>query len=94
MVDVRHVRRFGGVLDRVAGLLLGAHEQNGAAAARDLGRELACIVQKLLGLEEIDDVDAVALTEDEAAHLGVPTSRLVAEMNAGLQQLLDTDLSH
>src|SRR5262249_56333082 len=45
-------------------------------------------------LVQIDDVDAVALAEDEATHLRVPTARLVAEMDAGLQQLLHGDDSH
>ncbi len=47
-----------------------------------------------LGLEQVDDVDAAALAEDEAAHLGVPAARLVAEVHTGLQQLLDSYLSH
>ena len=34
----------------------------------------------------------LALAEDEAAHLRVPAARLVAEVDAGLQQLLDADL--
>ena len=51
-------------------------------------------VEQRLGLQQVDDVDAVPLSEDEAAHLGVPAARLVAEMYAGLQQLFDSDLSH
>jgi hypothetical protein len=39
------------------------------------------------GLREIDDVDVVARTENEIGHLGIPAVRLVAEMNASLQQL-------
>ena len=39
-------------------------------------------------------MDPAALAEDEAAHLGVPAARLVAEMHSGLQQLLDSYLSH
>ena len=33
-----------------------------------------------------------ALAVDEAAHLRVPAARLVAEVDPGLQQLLDADL--
>jgi hypothetical protein len=39
------------------------------------------------GLFEVDDVDLVAMAEDERGHLGVPETGLVAEMNAGLQHL-------
>ena len=78
--------------DRVAGLLLGAHEQHGAAAAGELAGELLSGVQQTLGLLQVDDVDPAALAEDEAAHLGVPAARLVAEVDSGLQQLLDAYL--
>ena len=94
VVDVRHAGRLGDLLDAVAGLLLGADEQHGAAAVGDLGRELLRLREQRLGLEQIDDVDPAALAVDEAAHLRVPTACLVAEVDAGLQQLSDSYLSH
>ena len=45
-------------------------------------------------LLQVDDVDAVPLHEDEAAHLGIPAARLVSEMDAGLQELLHGDDRH
>ena len=42
-------------------------------------------------LLQVDDVDAAALREDVAAHLGVPAARLVAEMDSGLQELAHGD---
>src|SRR5918994_1610365 len=51
--------------------------------------------EQLLRPQQVDDVDAATLTVDEPAHLGVPATRLVAEVHPGLQQLLDPDfLSH
>ncbi len=94
VVDVRHVGGLGDLLDGVARLLLGADEQDGAAAVRDLADELLRLRQQRLRLEQIDDVDAAALAKNEAAHLGVPAARLVAEMDAGLQQLRDSNVSH
>src|SRR2546430_8689784 len=35
---------------------------------------------------EIDDVDAGALGEDEPAHLGIPATRLMTEMDARFQR--------
>ena len=87
VVDERHPGRFGDVLDRVASLLLGADEQHRPAAMGERAGELLRLVQGGGGLQQIDDVDAAALTVDEAAHLWVPATRLVAEVNAGLQQL-------
>ena len=90
MVDVRHAGRACDLLDHVPRLLLGADEQDRAAAPGDVGREPASPLEQLLGLQQVDDVDAVPLAEDEAAHLWVPTASLVAEMDSGLQELLDS----
>ena len=49
------------------------------------------LLEQFLRLREIDEVDAPALAEDVAAHLGVPATRLVAEVDAGLQQLSHRD---
>ena len=38
---------------------------------------------------EIDDVDPVALTEDETLHLGIPTTGLMSEMDAGFQKFFN-----
>src|SRR5262249_18308179 len=45
-------------------------------------------------LIEIDDVDAVALTENEPLHLRVPAPGLMTEMDSGLEQLPHGDDSH
>jgi hypothetical protein len=55
-------------------------------------RELLRLLEQALRLQQVDDVDAAALAVDEAAHLRVPAARLVAEVDSGLQQLLDADL--
>ena len=94
VVDVRHAGGLGDVLDGVAGLLLGADEEHDAAALGELAGELARLLEQALRLQQVDDVDAAALAVDEAAHLGVPAARLVAEMYAGLQQLPDPDFGH
>ncbi len=94
VVDVGHARRLGHIADGVACLLLGADEQDGPAAVGERAGELLRRSKQGGGLEQVNDVDAVTLTMDEAAHLWVPATRLVAEMDAGLQQLCDAYLSH
>jgi hypothetical protein len=94
VVDVRHAGGLGRLLDRVARLLLGADEEDRAAPVRELRSELLRLVEQLLRLEQVDDVDPGALAMDEAAHLRVPAACLVAEVNAGLQQLFEVNLSH
>ena len=92
VVDVRHAGALGDLLDGVARLLLRADEEDGAAAAGELGREVLRLREQPLRLQQVDDVDAAALAVDEAAHLRVPAARLMAEVDPGLQQLLDADL--
>src|SRR6185436_17355355 len=75
-------------------LLLGADEQDRAAAMGDLGRERLRLVEQRLRLQKVDQVDAAALAMDEAAHLRVPAARLMAEVDSGFQQLLEADLGH
>ena len=87
MVDVRHVHALGLGLDRVLRLLLRTDEEDGAVALGEVADELRGLVEALARLRQIDDVDAGPLREDEAAHLGIPASRLVAEVHSGFQQL-------
>ena len=61
---------------------------------RDVAGELVGLLEQALRLLQIDDVDAAALREDEAAHLRVPAARLVAEVDAGLQELPHRDDGH
>src|SRR5262249_22942494 len=93
-VDVGHFRFFGPLLDHVARLLLGADEEDRAAAGGELTGEATGVLQQRLGLEEVDDVDPVELAEDEAAHVRVPAARLVAELDAGLEQFWQPCLRH
>src|SRR6185437_6627430 len=49
--------------------------------------ELVGLFDVVERLPEIDDVDPVALGEDEALHLRVPAAGLVSEVDTALQQL-------
>ena len=91
VVHVRHARALGLLLDGVLGLLLGADEEDGAAALGEVADEALRLLEALERLLQIDDVDAAALAEDETAHLRVPAARLVAEMDSGLQELSHGD---
>ena len=77
--------------DDLARLPLGADEQDRAAVRGQLADVLHRIVVLLERALEVDDVDLVALAEDELGHLRVPVPRLVAEMDAGLQHLTHRD---
>ena len=81
-VDVVHSAAAGCSLDYVLGLFLGTDEEDFATFKDDGADEVAGIVEHGDSLLKVDDVDAVALGEDVALHLGVPTAGLMAEMHA------------
>ena len=70
-------------------LRLGADEEDVLAAQDDVARELLRELELAEGLLQIDDVDPVALGEDEAAHLGIPAARLVSEVDAGGEECFE-----
>ena len=72
-----------------ASCALGADEEDVLAAQDDVARELLRELELPQRLLEIDDVDPVALGEDEAAHLGIPAAGLVSEVDAGREELLE-----
>ena len=75
-------------------MLLRAHEQHISAVRRGVFDEAVRFLETFEGLAQVENVDAVPLTEYERTHLGVPASRLVAEVNSGLQELTHRDSSH
>src|SRR5829696_6726909 len=94
LVHVRHPDPGRLLGDRLLGLLLGADEHHRAAVRDGLLDELVRAVDVGQRLLQVDDVDAVALGEDEALHLRVPTAGLVSEVHAALEQLLHRDDCH
>jgi hypothetical protein len=91
LVDVRHAALLGEALDRVLGLLLGADEEDRATLGHEVADERVRRLDAGQGLVQIDDVDAVAVTEDEPLHLGVPATGLVSEVHASFEQLAHRD---
>src|SRR6185369_17508368 len=85
---------LGVAADGVLGLLLGADEQHRAAVGRQVTHEVVGGLDAGQRLLEIDDVDAVALAEDETLHLGVPTAGLVPEVHTGFEHLSNGDDGH
>ena len=85
--DVRHADARSLLRDGVLRLLLRADEEDRAAALREVAHEVVGLLEQLGGLGQIDDVDAAALREDEALHLRVPATGLVAEVDSGFQEV-------
>ncbi len=94
LVDVGHPDPGGLLGDGLLGLLLRTDEEDGAAVGDGLLDELVGAVDVRQRLEQVDDVDAVALGEDEALHLRVPAAGLVPEVDAALEQLSHADDCH
>ena len=49
--------------------------------------KLECFVDVSQGLLQVNDVDAVAVSEDEALHLRIPAAGLVAKVDTGIEKL-------
>src|SRR5690606_13378709 len=91
MVDVRHANARCVILNGVLCLLLRADEHHGSSLGGKSANEVTCLLQRLLRLDEIDNVDACSLAPNVASHLWVPAAGLVAEVHSGLKQLLHAD---
>jgi hypothetical protein len=68
-------------------LALGADQQHASARGDRIADRLQSLVQHRHRLLKVDDVDAVARAKDVGLHLWVPAPRMMAEMDAGFQQL-------
>src|SRR5215469_10093056 len=66
-------------------LLLTTDKQNFTAATRDFLQKFRSPPKLQDGLIQIDNVNLVALFEDERLHLRIPTLRLVSKMNTSFQ---------
>ena len=94
LVDIRHSATICGLANGVLGLLLRSDEEHVAAVGHEVTKEVVGRVDAIQRLVEINDVNSVALTEDEAAHFWVPASGLVAEVRTCLNHLTHADESH
>ena len=75
------------------GLPLGADEEHLAARRGRLAHEVERLLEARQRLVEVDDVDAVALAEEERLHARVPAPGLVPEVDARFEQLADAELA-
>src|ERR1035437_1438302 len=94
LVDEGHSAGVRVVRDRALSLLLGAHEEDDAAFGDEVADVGVTLLNAREGLAQVNQVDAVALAEDEATHLGIPTTSLVSEMDAGVKEFLQSDEGH
>ena len=80
------------LLDDRSELPFGAHEQDFFARKNDLVHGCFCGDQPVERFTQINDVNPVALREDEFLHLRIPTASLVSEMDASLEKLTQSHL--
>src|SRR6202051_1996340 len=82
------LRFFG---DGFLGLALGAHKKNIPALRGKFPDEAARFAEHFQRFLKIDNVNAVSFPENVLLHFRIPASRLVTEMNSGLQQLFHSN---
>src|SRR5256886_3174025 len=81
-------------LEDVLELFLGADEQDVLTLQHHPAEQLLRGLDLPERLLEVDDVDPRPLGDNEPAHLGIPAARLMAEMDARFQQILQLRLRH
>ena len=94
LVDVGHPDPGRLVGDCLLALLLGADEHDRAAMSDGLLDVLVRLIDVGERLLEVDDVDAIALGDDEALHLRVPATGLMSEVDTAFKQLAHCDDGH
>jgi predicted lipid carrier protein YhbT len=72
-------------------LTLGTDHQYGATVRRQLLDEFDSVLEHRQRFFQVDDVNFVAVTEDERGHLGVPEASLVTKVDAGFQHIAHSD---
>ncbi len=80
-------RALGRFRDRLLRLPLGADEEDAATLRHGLLHRVQRLVEQRHGLGQVDDVDAVAVAVDVRPHARVPAVGLVAEVDAGFEEL-------
>ena len=86
MIDIKLPASQSRFLDRFLRLLLAADEQNLSAATGHFLKEIGRPMQLLHRLIEVDDVDRVALLENEGLHFRVPTLGLMTKVDTGFEE--------
>jgi hypothetical protein len=94
MVDVRHFASSRRFADRITRRTLSANEHDFAAFSSQLADEVSRIIEHGQGLLKVDDVNFIALTEDELAHFWIPVTGLVTEMDACFEHLAHSNFRH
>ena len=92
--NIRHCNARSLSCDSFGSLLLCAYEENGSVMSDSLLYEVVSLVDKLKRLEQIDDVNTVALRKNVLLHLRIPAAGLVSEVNTGLKHFAHCNLSH
>ena len=94
LVHIGHTHALCLLSDGLLGLLLGAYEHHGTTVRDGLLDEVVCAVNPVKGCLEVNDVDAIALSKNEALHLGVPAAGLVPEVHSRLEHLAHANDGH
>ena len=94
MTDIRHSAAVGFGLNRLSRGTLSADKQHLATVGDyGLNKPAGLLVQRNCTLK-VDDMDIVALPEDERCHFGVPVPSLVPKMHPSFEHLAHRGLRH
>ena len=92
--DIGHAYCLHALRDDFFGLLLRCNEQDFLSALGDLLHCCRCLVKLNACFVQVNDVNAFLLREDVRRHVRVPLALEVAEVNSGLEHLLEGCVFH
>ncbi len=92
--DIGHAYCLHALRDNFFGLLLRCNEQDFLSALGDLLHCCCCLVKLHACFVQVNDVNAFLLCEDVRRHVRVPLALEVAEVNSGLEHLLEGCVFH
>ena len=88
LIDVRHLTPHSFVSHSILGLFLGTDDQHHTVIIHGVTHQIVRLFQTLKSLLKIQNVDPIALREDERLHLRVPATRAMPKVHARFQERL------
>src|SRR5579875_255997 len=87
LIHIKHVATLSFFFNSFLRLLLRTHKKNGFTGSRKFTNKVVRFLDFPNRLLQVNDVNPISFRKNVPRHFWIPTTRLVTEMNSGLQQL-------
>ena len=94
MIHIEHITASRLFINGLLGLLFRPNKEDVLPFGYNVANELIGFFEELDGFLEINDINPISCPKDIGLHFGVPTFRLMAEMNPSLQKFFHGYIRH